>query len=277
MNTYGRFKYVEESIMMFLLQDYKEPTELIIYNTDVEYPLVLNDDLKWVSDCGPARIRVINNNTDLLTGLPYDNVGAIRRDSITYATGEYMIWWDDDDQFMPWNIRQCVDGLLRNEGKEAWKPIVSLFDYNNEPIKLARNSLEASVIVSLPVIRELGFTNSNGGEHMAWYQTLEWSGRMKSDEEYSIPGYCYSWSAPAGVSVHRQSGDIGNPNNFENHKKYSTDHATRPLTLLTDQSCLKKCLDFFRDNIDGKNTTKGQMFEANFHSDLIEKYVRAYL
>jgi hypothetical protein len=188
-----------------------------------------------------------------------------------------MIWWDDDDQFLPWDIRQCVDGLIRHPGKEAWKPIVSCFDYNNEPIKLARNSLEASVIVSLPTIRELGFTRSNGGEHGAWYQTLEWSGRMKSDDEYSIPGYCYSWSAPEGAAVHRQSGDIGNPNNFENHKKFSTDHAVRPLTFLTDQSCLKKCLDFFRGNIDGKTTTKGHMFEANFHPELIEKYVRQYL
>ena len=274
MNTYGRFKYVEESIMMFLLQDYEGERELIIYNTDVEHPLIL-DVQPW-----PNSIIIINSNTDLQTGLPYDNVGAVRRDSLTHATGEYMIWWDDDDQFMPFNIRQCVDGLLRHEGKEAWKPIVSLFDYNNEPIKLARNSLEASVIVSLPTIRELGFTRSNGGEHGAWYQTLEWSGRMKSDDEYSIPGYCYSWSATEGAVVHRQSGDIGNPNNFENHKKFSTDHATRPLTYIMykrEDSCLTKCLDFFRDNIDGKTTTKGHMFEANFHPELIDKYVRQYL
>jgi len=272
MNTYGRFHYVEQSIAMFLLQDYeRESLELIIYNTDIDAPLILDETL------ANKNIYVINNNTDLVTHRPYDNVGAVRRDSLLFATGDYMKWFDDDDTDAPWELRHLYDIMNRYPDKKAFKPTYSLFSYCNEPLRLVKNSLEASILIDLPTIRDLGFTNSNGGEHMKWYQALSYSGQMVEDDKYTIPSYVYSWSAPAGVSVHRQSGDIGNPDNFENHKKHSLDHATRPLTMLSDLSCLDEMLEFYRNNIDGKNTTKGDMFEANFDPELIEKYVRKYL
>ena len=120
MCTYRRFTCVERSIQFFLNQDYQGKAELIIYNTDIDYPLELSQELK------NKNIRIVNNNTDYLTRQPYNNVGSIRRDSLRHANGGYYICWDDDDIFLPWNIRQCIDGLKKHPEAWSWKPFRSM-------------------------------------------------------------------------------------------------------------------------------------------------------
>lgn len=76
--TYGRFSCVERALNCFLAQTYPNK-ELIIYNTDMESPYDSNFDIKGV--------MVINCNHDFLEKRPYTNVGAIRRDALTFAKG----------------------------------------------------------------------------------------------------------------------------------------------------------------------------------------------
>ena len=270
MTTYGRFACVERSIMMWLLQDFEGPSELIVYNTDAEYPLVKDSTLL------DKNIITINNNIDMITQEEYTNVGAIRRDAVSFATGEYYICWDDDDIFLPWNNRQCMDGILRHPDAKAFKPMYSLFE---TPAKLeqARNTLEASIIVHLQTIREIGFRMENGSEHLDWYTKLSYGGQMIEDE-YSIPGYSYRWNDP-DIAGHKQSGRMGAEDGFTEHKNASQDRATRPLTLQTDQSILHPYYEYFRSNIDGKTSTPNipPTYPPNFHPELIDKYVRQYL
>jgi hypothetical protein len=54
-------------------------------------------------------------------------------------------------------------------------------------------------------------------------------GQLKEIHDKYIPSYCFNWSDPAEVAGHKQSGDINNPDNFENHKQSSGDYCTGPL------------------------------------------------
>jgi hypothetical protein len=203
---------------MFLNQVGAPETELIIYNTDVEYPLILAAN-------APVNIRVVNCGTDQRTGAPYKDLGSVRRDSLAHASGKYYICWDDDDIFMPWHIRQCLDGMTRHPHAWGWKPYASLFWPSNGVPEIARNNMEASILVDLAKLRETGFSaHQGGGEHLHWLDTFRKLGRLIEDRK-SIPSYCFNWHDHGVVRGHKQSGTINRPDNFEYHKTFTQDYA----------------------------------------------------
>jgi glycosyltransferase involved in cell wall biosynthesis len=227
MTTYRRFTCVERSIAFFLAQDYPD-TELIIYNTDIKYPLALDDTFGVVED----KIKVINNNIDFKTKQPYTNVGAIRRDAFAFADGDGYITWDDDDIFFPWNIRQCVDGIEQS-GKSSWKPKYSFMKHLGHPPTLAYNNMEASILTKTEKIHEFGFNmQKTGAEHLGWLDRLIEHNDILVDDT-AIPAYCFYWSDDVSVGGHKQSNNVEfqRSDNFERHKLYTTDKATRSLTL----------------------------------------------
>jgi len=258
MTTYGRFTCVERSIKMFRSQDYNGPTELIIFNTAVDHPIYFDPQFT------PENVTIINNNIDYLTNEAYTNVGAIRRDALTHTTGKYYICWDDDDIFLPWNIRQCVDGLNRN-GKKAWKPRRSFFKTPDKLIQV-QNTLEASVIVDIESVREYGFILKSGYEHLNWYTNLRDKGQLDEVDDEYVPGYCFNWSDPSEIAGHKQSGDINNPENFENHKKASVDFAKRGIL---DYEFIDEIYQpYFQHFLDNKE---------DFHPGCYQKYVIDYI
>lgn len=223
MSTFRRFSCVERSIAFFLSQDYKGESELIIFNTDTEYPLSLSQELSL------EKIVIINNNTDYISGENYSNIGSIRRDALSHASGEYYICWDDDDIFLPWNIRQCVDGIERNPEMWAWKPKRSMFWQQNKKPELAENVMEASVISLTEKIKEIGFLpHLGGGEHLSWVFKLKDEKKIIVDEN-SIPGYCFNWHDQGVMRGHKQSGTINREDNFSFHKENTKDFAKKKL------------------------------------------------
>ena len=229
MTTYRRFTCVERSIACFLSQDY-ENTELLIYNTDDKYPLSLDDTFKDVEN----KIKVINNNIDLETKQPYSNVGPIRRDARMFANGDYYITWDDDDIFFPWNIRQCMDGIIKTN-KKAWKPIKSFMKQRGHDPTLYYNYLEASIIVDMKSVEEHGFNmKKTGAEHLGWYEKLVEQQQLMMDE-HSVPAYCFYWSDEPSVAGHKQSNraEFERMDNFTRHKMLTTDYAKQALTRKT--------------------------------------------
>lgn len=225
MTTYRRFTCVERSISMFLDQDYDGQKEMVILNTDEEHPLVLGQTLR------NKNIRVINNNVDYKTHKLYNNVGSVRRDAINHATGTHYICWDDDDIFLPWNIKQCVDGLKRNPDMWAWKPEYSTFWKSDNTLEIAGNAMEASIISDIEKIREYGFKeHKGGGEHWSWLQHFMDNRKILTDRN-SLPGYCFNWSDQGTMRGHKQSGTIDRPDNFEYHKEHTKDYATRSLEV----------------------------------------------
>lgn len=212
MVTYGRWSMVNRSIAMFLAQTLTD-SELVIMHTDSEQPLVLGVE--------HPRIKVINNSLDYITGLPYTNTGAIRRDCLTHASGEYYVCWDDDDVFLPWALHQAYDNVAHGN-KIAWKPANSFYRDGFGRIELTQNTMEASCIIDLEILRSIGFNLSSGPEGLSWYIKLRDAGYLKENEIEFCPAYCFDWQRN-NLAAHKQSGDIDNPNNFNNHIKNSTD------------------------------------------------------
>lgn len=226
LTTWRRFHCVERAVACFLGQDYGGEMELIIFNTDIDFPIVLSDDFV----VHRRRIKVINCGIDFETKKLYTNTGAIRRDALTFATGTHYITWDDDDIFFPWDVRQRVDGLWREAGARAWKPYHSFMKQRGAEPFLSFNYMEASVLVEIDAVREHGFKGSTGPEHLAWFEALLNAGQLVADE-LAVPGYCFYWADPVGIAGHKQSdmAEFSRLDNFERHKAGCTDIARRKL------------------------------------------------
>ena len=251
--TYRRFTCVKRIISQYYSQTYSDK-ELIIFNTDIEYPMSLG----FVDE----NIIVVNNNTDYITGIPYQNRGQICRDAVTHTNGNYFMLADDDDIYLPWHIQQAIDGITTN-GKDAWKPERSFFA-NKAGVHLVKNTLEASVIVKMNRIKEIGFRSDlTGYEGLSWYTKLRDERQLDEHNPYYVPSYCFNWSDPAELAGHKQSGDINNPDNFENHKQASMDYANGPLTGQMDLTeVYRPYYEYIRNN------------QHLFPAELIQKYVR---
>jgi hypothetical protein len=197
----------------------------------------------------------VNNNINYQTACEYENRGQICRDAVTHATGDYFMLADDDDIYLPWHLQQAVDGIEQN-GKDTWKPEQSFFA-TQDNVMLVMNTLEASVIVKINRIREIGVRSDiTGYEGLSWYTKLRDERQLDEHNPNYIPSYCFNWSDTAEVAGHKQSGDINNPNNFENHKLASVDYAKRPLERLAKEQIdlvYKKYYNWIENNLDKLN------------------------
>ena len=252
--SYRRFTCVERIVAQFHAQTYPNK-ELIIFNTDEEYPYTLGFE--------DSSIIIVNNGINYETNTPYENRGQICKDAVTHATGDYFMLADDDDIYLPWHMQQAVDGIEAN-GKDAWKPQQSFFATPNK-VQMCMNTLEASVIVKMDRIREIGFRSDiTGYEGLSWYTKLRDEQHLDEHNKYYVPSYCFNWSDPHEIAGHKQSGAIGSPNNFENHKEASKDYATRPLEKLSEEKLretYKPYYHFLRQHVE------------DFPLELVSKYV----
>ncbi len=214
--TYGRFKCVERVMNCFLAQDYPNK-ELIIFNTDINSTYDPYSIILISSD-----IIIENRNIDSITQQPYTNVGAIRRDALMLANGDYVVTWDDDDIFLPHFMSQAINRMAET-GLPSFKPEKSFF-YSGDNLRIVMNTLEASVVASMDLVRKYGYLLETGKEGLAWYTKMRDNKQLDEHDTYYIPSYCFNWNDGQEMEApHKQSGDIDNPNNFDNHKEASKD------------------------------------------------------
>lgn len=242
--TFGRFKCVERVMNCFLAQEYPNK-ELIIFNTDTDSPY----------DVGQSNysITIVNRSIDSVTKEPYTNVGAIRRDALMFASGDYVVTWDDDDIFLPHFMTQAVDRMAKT-GLPSFKPEKSFF-YSGNNLRLVMNTLEASVVASIDLVRKYGYLLETGKEGLGWYTKMRDNKELDEHDTYYIPSYCFNWNDGQEMNApHKQSGDIDNPNNFNNHKEQSLDKVNgRQLQVYNyDQKreLYKPYYDFIEENED---------------------------
>jgi hypothetical protein len=173
---------------------------------------------------------------------------------------------DDDDIYLPWHMQQAVDGI-EELGTDAWKPEMSFFSTQTDTM-LVMNTLEASVIVKMNRIREIGFRSDiTGYEGLSWYTKLRDEKQLNEHNPNYIPSYCFNWSDPADVAGHKQSGNINSPDNFEQHKKQSLDFAKRPLEKLSEEKINKvyeKYYNWFRSNMEKINAQYFDRYAKKF-------------
>ena len=259
MCTYGRFSCVERAINCFLAQTYSNK-KLLIYNTDSEDPYIETEELK------KNHIQVVNNDIDYKTKLPYTNVGAIRRDALLLAYYEdgYVVTWDDDDIFLPYFMEQAID-RIQQTGLPSFKPEKSFF-YSGDNLRLVRNTLEASVVASMKKVMEYGYLLETGKEGLGWYTKLRDNKELNEYDTYYVPSYCFNWNDGQEMKApHKQSGDINNPDNFENHKKHSLDRVGSRLISIWDD---KKMRETYQPYIEYLNSNS-----ADFPPELVSKYL----
>lgn len=254
--TYRRSFCVERIIAQYYAQSYLNK-ELIIFNTDEEYPYSLG----FID----SSIIVVNNGLDYQTNKPYKNRGQICRDAVTHTTGDYFMLADDDDIYLPWHIEQAVDGILETN-KDAWKPEKSFFA-TQEKLMLVKNTLEASLIVKMNRIKEIGFRyDLSGYEGLSWYTQLRDEKQFDENNPNFVPSYCFNWGDASNIAGHKQSGDIDNIDNFENHKVASLDYSKGPLNNSFDlTSTYSAYYAYLQEN------------KELFNQDYYQKYVMKYL
>jgi|GEM_PF-1238085 hypothetical protein len=264
MCTYGRFTCVERAMNCFLAQTYPNK-RLIIYNTDTNSRYEIQD---WFSE---KRILVWNNNMDYLTKENYTNVGAIRRDALDLVSdglGGYVVTWDDDDVFLPWFMEQAID-RIRETNLPSFKPEMSFF-YSGDNLRLVRNTLEASVVAKYEKVREYGYLLETGKEGLGWYTKMRDKRELNEHDKYYLPSYCFNWNDGYEMNApHKQSGDIDNPDNFNNHKEASIDAVNgRSLSIYTEEKMRETYKPYF-DFI--------EKHSADFPPELVEKYFTPHL
>lgn len=200
--------------------------------------------------------------------MQYNNVGAIRRDALKHAIGDYTITWDDDDAFMPWYMQQAID-RMNQTGLPFFKPAMSMF-YSDNGVQLVRNTMEASVVGRIDKVREYGYLLETGKEGLGWYTKARDAKELDENDMHFIPAYCFDWKTnPNNEYIHRQSGDIDNVDNFENHKKHSADAVNGRKLRVYD---LPEMIDAYAPYFNFIRETKEQ-----YPTELYEKYFQKAL
>ena len=88
------------------------------------------------------------------------------------------------------------------------------------------NTLEASVVARMDKVRHYGYLLETGKEGLGWYTKMRDARELNEHDTEYLPSYCFNWNDGDDMDApHKQSGDIDNPNNFENHKQQSNDNA----------------------------------------------------
>jgi len=258
MCTYRRFKCVERAMNCFLRQTYTNK-ELIIFNTDTDNPYLEQEELT------KARITIVNQNIDSETNKPYTNVGAIRRDALKYAKGDYVVTWDDDDIFLQFFMQQAIDRMSVT-GLPSFKPEKSFF-YSGNNLRLVMNTLEASVIAKTDKIRQYGYLLDTGREGLGWYTQMRDNKELDEHDKHYIPSYCFNWQDGNEMNApHKQSGDIDNPDNFNNHKRQSKDAVNDRLLKIFSR-------EYVLDIMCGEYYDWLYEHQDTFPEELVEKYL----
>lgn len=256
MCTYGRFSCVERAMNCFLQQTYPNK-ELIIFNTDI-------DSRYHANDLTHLGILVINCDYDSVTKQPYTNVGAIRRDALMYASGYYTVTWDDDDIFLPHFMKQAVD-RMEETNLPFFKPEKSFF-YSGNHLRLVSNTMEASVVGKISKVRKYGYLLETGKEGLGWYTKARDNKELDEHDKHYIPSYCFNWNDGQEMNApHKQSGDINNPNNFNNHKAQSLDRVNGRSLSIWGKDKVDEMYKPYKSYM--------SMHKDEFDSELFEKYM----
>jgi len=212
MCTYGRHKFLERSVRMFLEQDYENRHLIIFQNSPVfqtmdrEYP-----------------------NITLVNQTGFDTVGDVFEEDIKYLPPDtdVVFIWDDDDIYFNNHISNGVAGLLKYN-KPAYKPKFSLMRDNNGISKIS-NTLEATWALRKEILLVAGFSKYNFSDsHRAWVVYCEENNKVYVDYESPVT-FCYVWNDPERAIVHTSS--IENKSNSKQiHHRLSFDHGDRVIT-----------------------------------------------
>ena len=126
MGTYGRHALACEALACFLQQSELSNATLLVYN---QHPVPLRVD--------HPKVRVVNEM------LPAVSLRHIRKRMLELSdpSADLIHWWDDDDLYLPWHLKDCLDHVGTNV---AWKPASSWVSLANVTYSREANMFEGS-------------------------------------------------------------------------------------------------------------------------------------
>lgn len=170
---------------------------------------------------------LINNHINLKTGKPYETLGDIYNDILTFVPDDIDVinFMDDDDIFMENHVEEGIKGLLRGN-KKAYKPKFSWYRHGKS-IDKVNNVLEPSIFVMASHVKQYGFGAETTAQHHKWLRPLEINNEIFIDPDGPSTYVC-DWSQT--IPTFKTSGDPNNPNNFANYSKNSKDSGDKIIT-----------------------------------------------
>jgi len=175
--TFSRAYLLEEALESFLKQDYKGKKELIIYNDFSQQEFIFEH----------PEIKIINS----LERSP--NLGHKWNVTYSYATGEYLLTWGDDDIYLPGRISRMINNL--NQSDFLYEG--SFYILYGDVLYKKLNQTQGANIVSRKLFDAVGgVPEKNTGEDAAFNNRIaEYLGKpldVCKDE----PQFLYRWSSP---------------------------------------------------------------------------------
>ena len=159
MPTYGRPVYVNESVQMFLEQDYPHK-ELII----------LNDCVGQEFEFDHSEVRIFNSKHR------YATLGEKRNATTELARGEVIAVWDDDDIYLPWRLSLSVSEMIRT--KTPFYRVAAFWAYWGESELHDNRSIPGwdnhpSVLYTKEIWRQAGgYSSQDVGEDVGLLQRI---------------------------------------------------------------------------------------------------------
>lgn len=244
--TYGRHYYAERSLKLFLNQDYAEKEHLIFQNC-IENELRLSRSV-------PKSVCLVNEKNTIFRNLGhlYNYLfEIINLPGTLVETPDLVIFWDDDDIFLPNHISEHVKAFSES-GKASFKKSRALIR-NGSNISITSNVMEPSWILDFNLVSKLGFHEQpEGKHHFTWIDYILQNKLGSFDTTDSVPfTFCYTWGNPERP-VYKTSASTSIPGYMNQYRAISNDHGDGVLTPL---SCLEiqPLLDEF-EKFSGKYT-----------------------
>jgi hypothetical protein len=175
MGTYGRHSLACEALACFLSQTEISSAGLLIYN---QHPVPLHVD--------HPRVRVVNEAP------PAGSLRYVRKRMLDLAdpSAEFIHWWDDDDLYLPWHLRDCLDHVGSNV---AWKPRSSWFSVANVTYSRVANMFEGSWLFRADYLKAAPLnTHLDYTDHPVFRQALE-AGMLATTDLGGRTSYVYRW------------------------------------------------------------------------------------
>jgi glycosyltransferase involved in cell wall biosynthesis len=171
--TLGKWKHLEEAIHSFLIQTYPNK-ELIIFNNYPNVDFILEH----------PQITIINYKEDIVS------IGQCRNVSNSYAKGDWIVVWDDDDislsKRLEYGYQNCI-----SQNKLAY--IANAY-YSEKNMILKKLSLFlSSSFIHRSVIEKYPYPFVDA-EDQAMFQTLKENHLLCGDEKVYDPQYIYRWA-----------------------------------------------------------------------------------
>lgn len=241
--TCGRHTTLERLVACFMAQDYDGPHTLLIYNnSDVKQELGT-----FYSGTEDKQVLLVNSDVDQLTGLSYENLGAIYRDALEHVPQgvDIITHMDDDDIFLPNHISEGARGYQRALDQDMGMPPRTFYAYKPEQswfrhasgIDRMGNNLEPSIFVDASYIKKYGYKQTTTDQHFGWFGPLLENNELYIDKE-GVSTLIYNWG-DVNIPTFKTSGNSGNPDNFQNYRIFSQDHGDHIINPVSPEELQK--------------------------------------